>query len=730
MLSLTSRGSKLLLVAYVMAALVGCSAEAKKARIMERAGKYFSSGDLEKAKIEYLNVLQIDPKESRANERLGFIAFDQGSPLRAIAHLSQVRTAEPNNLAAREKLIRALLMIGRVTEARREALAVLEKSSTRGDALLVLSETIRNKADNDVTAEQLERFTDRTTPLYVIAQANQLFLKGDPKAAMDALQRAKRMDANSATVRSALGALYLRQNDQKNAAVEIQQAAELAPVRSPDRIRYAEYLTQTGAMKEGIDYLKDLIAQAPDFLTPKYHLARIYLAEKNYDAAEALAKDVLGRDGSHLDMHVLNAHLALARKQNDKAIQELTALRKSFPAIGMLAYHLARIHLVAGQTDAAIAVLTDGVAIDPDYAESVLLLSELNIRTGKANDAIPLLIALVQSRPTVVQAQVLLINALRAVGKLDDAVGVVREQIRIYPSSPLPHMTLARILLEQKQPAEARAALEKAVEIAPNFGPALSELVDFDLREKKFEAALARAQEQKAKNPTAGEPFYFEGKVFAAQRQWEKAEVAFQKALDLNPNLSGAYELLLLSLISSGRTQQAVTQLEQALAKNPDDSRALLLSGMLYGQTKDLTKASERYEKLLSVKPDVPVALNNLAYLYSEQPGQLDRAFELATKARALDPESPMVADTLGWILYKRADYDGAFALLKESAAKLPDEPEVQFHLGMASRMKGDTQTASMALKAAINSPRDFPDKATARQELVRLEKGEPAGAR
>src|SRR5262249_33546697 len=74
------------------------------------------------------------------------------------------------------------------------------------------------------------------------------------------------------------------------------------------------------------------------------------------------------------------------------------------------------------------------------------------------------------------------------------------------------------------------------------------------------------------------------------------------------------------------------------------------------------------------------------------------------------------------WILYKRGVYQRAVDLLKESAAKLPDQPVVQYHLGVASLKAGDKQGARKALTAAINSPGSFPEKDEARKALAEIQ--------
>ncbi|HEY5742012.1 MAG TPA: hypothetical protein VIS99_05670, partial [Terrimicrobiaceae bacterium] len=65
------------------AILVGCSAEARRSRLLKSADNYFGSGAYDKAKVEYLKVLREDPKNVTAIQRLATIWLEQGSPLQA-----------------------------------------------------------------------------------------------------------------------------------------------------------------------------------------------------------------------------------------------------------------------------------------------------------------------------------------------------------------------------------------------------------------------------------------------------------------------------------------------------------------------------------------------------------------------------------------------------------------------------------------------------------------------
>jgi tetratricopeptide (TPR) repeat protein len=63
-------------------------------------------------------------------------------------------------------------------------------------------------------------------------------------------------------------------------------------------------------------------------------------------------------------------------------------------------------------------------------------------------------------------------------------------------------------------------------------------------------------------------------------------------------------------------------------------------------------------------------------------------------KALALSPDKGYILDSLGWVYYKKGRYDEAIAVLKEAAAKQPDDPAIYEHLGDAYSAVGDHETA------------------------------------
>lgn len=701
----------------------GCAPENKVARHAERAGKFFSAGDYEKAAVECRSILQLDPENVQALEQMGTMWLERGAPLRAVPFLARAKGRASSNYVARTNLASAFLALGKVDDARKETLSILGQSATRGGALVLLTETVRTKDDYDTAMKALRSFSQQDTPEYQIASANLLLAKGNLDAAKKGLQRALENWPKQPELHSAMATVCLRANDPTRAEEALNLAAELSPRRSAARMRVAEYKVQTGKVREGMTYLVELVRLAPDFLSPRRLLAQILLSEKKYDEAQTLLREILIQDPLNVEAPLLQSQVLMAKRELKQAVEVLEQLNKANPGLAVINYHLAQAHLQNNNPAQAASVLRAGLAADPERADLKLLLAETSLRTGDAEPVIGLMSHLLQRHPDMVQAQLLLINALRQLGKLDDAGTIARDQIRAYPKSPQPHVLLGGILRQQGKPPEALQSFARALAVAPGYLPALSEAVDLEIEGRTFESALQRVESFLRETPSAAGAYFLQGKIHVAQGNWDSAEVALQKSLEKDPTFYAAYDLLLHTYVSNRRLPQAIAQLEGVLARNPADERALALCGMIYEQMNETAKAKNAYEKLVAVKPDALLALNNLANQCAEQPNELDRAYELATKARALAPDSAPIADTLGWIHFKRREYPQALSLLVESAAKLPGNPEVLFHLGMARRMAGQTEAALQALRIAVASPLNFRGKDEAKRQLASLEK-------
>jgi tetratricopeptide (TPR) repeat protein len=369
-------------------------------------------------------------------------------------------------------------------------------------------------------------------------------------------------------------------------------------------------------------------------------------------------------------------------------------------------------------TDAAESRLSEAIDIDPRFEQAVLLFAQLKIPRGAAG-AIRALQQVLRDRPQSAEANYLLASAYLAQQQRQAALRVYRRMTEFLPKAPQPWFLMARVLADEKEPAEARKALEKSLEIDPDYGPATERLVDLDIAGKQYSRALNRVQKLIDKDAKSAPAWGLRGKIYAAQRDFARAEPDLLKAIDLDPQLEPAYLLLAQLYVATNKQDEAVAKLN-AFVQQRKDVRALMGLAAIEQQRKNYPAARDAYEQLLTVLPDSLPVLSNLALLYSEQLGDLDKAYDLARKARDVAPTQPQVADTLGWVLFKKRDYANALPFLQE-AARASDVPAVIFHLGMTHYMLGQEEAARAALQKAVNAGPDFPEKDDARARLAVL---------
>src|SRR2546423_3994806 len=120
------------------AALSSCTAGTKKKHYVESAERAYKAGEYDKARIEYLNLLRIDPDNARAHAQLGAIWAEEGVPLRAGGFLLKAIELAPNDNVTRRRLARVYLSIGRIADARKEAITLLQNTPDDGEALVIL----------------------------------------------------------------------------------------------------------------------------------------------------------------------------------------------------------------------------------------------------------------------------------------------------------------------------------------------------------------------------------------------------------------------------------------------------------------------------------------------------------------------------------------------------------------------------------------------------------------
>ena len=709
----------LAMVALLVIGGVGCTAKVKKSYHLSRANRYYDASQMDRAEIEYQNVLRYDPANRQAFGRLGLIYYDQGRFFpRATFFLAKGSQLAPDDLNLRLKLGLIYSSVGLVTQALAQANFILEKKPADDEATLLLAETANKTNEITATRQRLQTMARNGDRAAIEVALGDLALREQNLAAAgDAYKKAQALDSKSSRVNAALATLAWAQNDLKQAEIFYKAAAEASPPRSPLRTQYVRFKIQTGDLAGARAALAEILKPAPDFLPASLALAEIAGQEKKYDECGGLLAKALALDPDNIGALLLQGRLDLSRGDADKAVTDMERMTHLYPQAADAHYQLGVAYHMANDLNKAAGSLTRALELNPNYTEATLQLAEIQIINKNAAPAMIALERLRQKQPQLalaqlVKAQLLLADAYRLQpDRINDAVTIYTSLEKSFPKdSPIPLLRGAA-LLQLKDNAGARKAFERALEISPGNPSAIEQLVDLDLTAKQFDAALLRLNGEVQKNPKLVGLRILTAKVFLAQGKRDQAEAALLQAVEADPTSLGAYLLLAQLYSNAGQNEKALARLDAVMAKDPQNASALMLVADIYTVKKDYQGAASAYEKLLKIDPKNSAALNNLAYIYSESLVNLDRAYELAQRTRELLPFEPAPADTLGWICFKRGAYTTALGLFQESAVKMPTNSEAQFHLGLASYMTADEVSARAALQRAWQSGVVFPGR-------------------
>jgi tetratricopeptide (TPR) repeat protein len=706
-------------ILLVAAMSSGCSQQGDtKEQHLSKANDYVASEQYAKAEKEYRDVLRLAPEDVAALGRLGIIYFNQGQFLQATQLLNKAVELKSDDIEVQLK--RGLLFVAQreLVKAREIALRILEKQPGQQQALMLLADAAVDPEDIKDTRTQIEglRAKDRDRSGYHLALGMLDLRQKDEAQAETEFKAALGLDPKSSEAYMFLGSLSWTHNDLKAAEKAFKSAADVSPLRSPARLRYAEFKLRTGDTASAKAIYQDINTKAPDFLPPRVALMKIACGERQADDCAVRVKDVLEQDPNNADALFLDGALSMSKGDSAKAIRIYTYLLFSNSAG------------VANSREAitnAESNLDLAIKLDPHFEPAILRLAELKIRKGVPAAAVDLLVPLTKEKPQLAPAQYLLASAYIAQRQLAPALAVYRQMSELFPKDPQPPFLIGTIQLAEGQVPEARKELEKSFEISSDYLPAVEKLVDLDLADKQYASAIDRTQKIIDKNPKLAQAWALRGKIYVAQRDFKNAEPDLLKAIELEPKLEPAYRLLAQLYVAENKQDQAIAKLNAFVEINKNDSNrtlpALLQLATLQQNLKHFEAARDAYEKLLAIAPNSAIVLNNLAILYDQQFNQLDKAYDLAKKAREAAPNEAHIADTLGWVMFKKSDYRDALPLLQYSAEKLPTLPEVQFHLGMAYYMLGEEAPSIAALQKASESNEDFPGKGEVRQRLAVL---------
>ena len=259
-------------------------------------------------------------------------------------------------------------------------------------------------------------------------------------------------------------------------------------------------------------------------------------------------------------------------------------------------------------------------------------------------------------------------------------------------------MAAALLALRAEQFEAAKPLMNATISAIPDKAQNLLlawglDLLDAD-RFKEAADAFRRGAEREGSSQELRAVFqYYLAAALELDGQTEAALEAARKAVELQENSAPFHARVAWVLFHADRKPESIAEYRALIDRFDDDCESeqscaavrqarMVLSSLCVSEGR-VKEAVEWLEQVLDEYPENPGALNDLGYLWADENQHLDRAHRMVQQAVESDPENGAYRDSLGWVLYRRGQYDEAVPEL-EKAVEMEPDPVVLDHLGDA----------------------------------------------
>lgn len=310
----------------------------------------------------------------------------------------------------------------------------------------------------------------------------------------------------------------------------------------------------------------------------------------------------------------------------------------------------------------AEAVYRQILESNPQQAEALYGLGVIALEKGKDSDAENFLETALEYQPDFVQALFNLGNLRQTQGKLNEAIEYYQQALALQPEAVAVYNCLGRTLQQQGKLEEAEISYQKALEIQPNSVELKANLGNIlNLQEKL--------------SPEEATYYANLNLQFGLGRQkaedFKTAELYFQQAIALQPDLVEAHHKLGDVLQKQGKLDIAFKSYQQAIKIDPDRANGYEELGNILQQKGKYKEAVGAYKKALEIQPDLVGSHNNLGSLLRKL-NQFDAAIESFKEAIKFEPNIDGIHYNLGLLYKEQNKLELAIAAFKKALEVSP----------------------------------------------------------
>jgi tetratricopeptide (TPR) repeat protein len=735
----------------------------RKQKYFQSGQRYFEKGKYREAVIEFVNAIKIDPRFAEAHHQLAetYLRLQQGQG--AYQELTRTVELQPENYQARIELASLLIMGHDFQQAQEQTNLLLQKRPNDPAVHSTVSGLLLGQGNFSGAIEEMQKAVALAPSRWELhlelgmlqlrnnqpdaAEASfRKVIELNPKAmqaqlllgnyyqsrsrfseAEQQFHNAMGMDPKSPDPRAALARLYLAEGKKADAEGVLKQAKHDFPDNSAGYRLLGDFYFMTGDVDKATAEYGALYQEHPKDLQVKKNYIPLLIQTKRFAEARRLDDEILKTNPNDDDALVYQSQMQISDGDVNGAAQKLQTVIKNAPKNSEAHYVLGVAFEKLGNLESAEGEWREALRLSPDSLDAERALANAAMQRGDMPTLQEAATQMIRLQPASPDGY-----ALRALSNINrkhyaEAEQDIRKAIDIAPQSAFGYVQMGNLKFTQKQYGDAAKAYQDALDRNANSADALRGLMSIYFTENQADKAVAAANAQIAKSPNNSSFYDLLGTaLFHSKKDLNGAEAALEKSAALDKHNSDALLKLCQVRAAKGEIDQAIATAQQSLKDNPRELGLYVLMGKLYESKSDWKKAEDAYQNALAVNPQDPVASNNLAHVMLQTGGNLDIALSLAQTARRGLPDSPGVADNLAWIYYQKGAYQSAIGLLQEALKlqeknKMPDNPDIHYHLGMAYEKTQQPALARQHLEHVLKINPNYRDAAEIKKQLASL---------
>ncbi len=287
----------------------------------------------------------------------------------------------------------------------------------------------------------------------------------------------------------------------------------------------------------------------------------------------------------------------------------------------------------------------------PREAEFYFFLADAYRQTGQNGKSIQYYEEALRRKPDFLPARLNLATILSK----PEAARTLEIAAKNAPRNPAVLNKLAEAYLDLGKSAEAKAALERALALDPDFAEAYENLGDLE--------ALRHAIRLRPGSATSHNNL---ANLLQTAGDFTRADYHFKTSLGLNPKDAAVHFNYGRALAARGKLDQGQARFEAALRLNPDFAEAATALGMLFATQGQIEPAIQLYRRAMQSRPGLLLPRLHLGRALLSRGGRREakQLFQSIVQADASNDEALW---ELGKILQSEGDPAGAAACFRKA---------------------------------------------------------------